>query len=79
MNIICSCSHCKKETEHTIKEITHKDTEEKIDFDQFDIEFTDKSKTGKIIRKLVQGEHVVVLECHICNIKQDIECHIKQK
>jgi len=69
-----SCPNCKKETTHTVKNIKGK-----IDFDQFDIEFTDKSKTGKIIRKLVQNEHVAVLECHICNIKRDIECHIKQK
>jgi len=71
------CSNCKKHTMHTLKKIMHKNKTKKINFDQFDISL--KSKTGKILKKVVQNQHIAELECHICNIKHSIECHIKQK
>ena len=71
------CPDCKKDTTHAVKEVTHK--AKKLNFDQFDISLQDQSETGKIIRKIVEDQHLAVLECHICNVKQTIECHIKKK
>ena len=51
----------------------------KINLDQFDISLKDKSKAGKILKKLVQNQHIALLKCHICNEKQSIECHIIKK
>ena len=73
------CRCCKKYTTHTLKKLTHKNKTKKINFDQFDISLKDKSKAGRILKKLVQNDQIALLKCHICNKTQSIECHIIKK
>lgn len=73
------CYNCKKSTTHTLKKITHKNKKRKINIKQFNISLKSKSKAGKILKKLVQNQHIALLKCHICNITQSIECHVIKK
>ena len=69
------CVGCKRDTPHTVKKVT--DSGEEKDLNQFDIQL--KTEAGKILEKTLQDQDVALLQCHMCDRKHSVECHITKK
>lgn len=73
------CPTCTRITAHTVESVVGKNTAGKIDLSQFDIQLEGPDMAGHILKKAIDREGIVNVQCHMCETKQSIECHIIKK